>query len=134
LYTGDWDPSGLYMSEVDLPARLSRYRADHVVLKRVALSPENVLDPRLPSFPASDKRRDVRYRWFVARHGDRCWEIDALNPRALRECVQAAVEIGIVNRAAWAQCEAVQQAEQESLARYLDRWPATARRKVRPSS
>ena len=25
LYIGDWDPSGLYMSEVDLPTRLARY-------------------------------------------------------------------------------------------------------------
>jgi hypothetical protein len=26
-YVGDWDPSGLYMSEVDLPSRLVRYTA-----------------------------------------------------------------------------------------------------------
>jgi len=28
FYVGDWDPSGLHMSEVDLPKRLARYGAD----------------------------------------------------------------------------------------------------------
>src|SRR5262249_29834001 len=30
LYVGDWDPSGLYMSESDLPERLKQYGGDHV--------------------------------------------------------------------------------------------------------
>ena len=38
LYVGDWDPCGLFMSERDLPARLSKYQGDHVVLSRVALT------------------------------------------------------------------------------------------------
>jgi hypothetical protein len=60
LYVGDWDPSGLYMSEHDLPDRLSRYDGDHVSLQRVALTREQLHD--LPSFPATDKRKDPRYR------------------------------------------------------------------------
>ena len=36
LYVGDWDPSGLHMSEVDLPRQLDEYGAD-VDLVRVAL-------------------------------------------------------------------------------------------------
>jgi hypothetical protein len=39
----------------------------------------------LPSFPASSKRKDPRYSWFVEHHGTRCWEIDAMDPRDLRE-------------------------------------------------
>jgi hypothetical protein len=35
LYVGDWDPSGLHMSEVDLPERLQRYRRI-IVPKRVS--------------------------------------------------------------------------------------------------
>jgi hypothetical protein len=60
LYVGDYDPSGLFMSEEDLPKRLAEYGGDHVDLRRVALTGEQVLD--LPSFPASDKRRDPRYK------------------------------------------------------------------------
>jgi hypothetical protein len=36
LYAGDWDPSGLHMSEVDLPYRLARY-GGHVELIRVGV-------------------------------------------------------------------------------------------------
>jgi hypothetical protein len=55
LYVGDWDPSGLYMSEHDLPERLSRYDGDHVNLMRVALTVEQLAG--LPSFPAPGTAR-----------------------------------------------------------------------------
>jgi len=38
LYVGDYDPSGLYMSEVDLPERLSDYGGDHITVQRIALT------------------------------------------------------------------------------------------------
>ncbi len=38
LYVGDFDPSGMFMSEVDLPARLAKYDGDHVELRRIALT------------------------------------------------------------------------------------------------
>jgi hypothetical protein len=66
------------MSEHDLPARLSRYGGNHVVLNRIALVREQLTD--LPSFPAADKRSDSRYGWFVRNYGKRCWELDALDP------------------------------------------------------
>jgi hypothetical protein len=37
LYVGDWDPSGLQMSEIDLPARLARYGGT-ASIQRVALT------------------------------------------------------------------------------------------------
>jgi hypothetical protein len=85
LYVGDFDPSGLFMSEVDLPARFAKYDGDHITLRRIALTPRQVAG--LPSFPASDKRKDPRYRWFVANHSHRCWEVDAMDPNDLRDCV-----------------------------------------------
>jgi hypothetical protein len=86
LYVGDWDPSGLYMSESDLPDRLKQYGGDHVDLRRIALTGEQVLP--LQSFPATDKRKDPRFKWFTARYGDRCWELDAMDPNDLRNCVE----------------------------------------------
>ena len=38
LYVGDLDPSGMFMSEEDLPARFDKYDGDHVALKRIALT------------------------------------------------------------------------------------------------
>ena len=34
LYVGDFDPSGLFMSEEDLPTRLDKYGGSHVELRR----------------------------------------------------------------------------------------------------
>jgi hypothetical protein len=83
LYCGDWDPSRLHMSEVDIPERLERY-GGLIDITRVALTVDDAT-PTLPSFPASDKTKDPRYKWFVERYGQTCWELDALNPARLRE-------------------------------------------------
>jgi hypothetical protein len=90
------------MSEVDLPDRLAKYGGDHVQVKRIALTQEQ-LDP-LPSFPARDKRKDPRYEWFVYEHGDFCWEIDALDPNELRNCVEASIKDCILDPEAWERC------------------------------
>jgi hypothetical protein len=120
LYVGDFDPSGLFMSEIDLPQRLADYGGDHVRLERIALLPEHVTD--LPSFPATDKRKDPRYRWFVASHGSRCWELDAMDPNDLRDCVDSAIQ-ELIEPVAWERCVRVNQAEQESLKTILEKWP-----------
>jgi hypothetical protein len=70
LYVGDYDPSGLFMSERDLPPRLTEYDGHHVSVRRIALTGAQVTD--LPSFPASDKSKDPRYQWFSSNYGKRC--------------------------------------------------------------
>jgi hypothetical protein len=78
LYVGDFDPSGMFMSEQDLPARFAKYNGNHVKLRRIALTREQLNG--LPSFPATDKRKDPRYEWFRNNYGDDCWELDAMDP------------------------------------------------------
>ena len=119
LYVGDYDPSGLYMSEHDLPDRLDKYDGDHVTLKRIALTREQT--DGLPPFPASDKRKDPRHKWFVRHFGDRCWELDALDPNDLRTLVEEAIKSEI-EPIAWARCDLVNRAEQESLQTILAKW------------
>lgn len=121
LYIGDRDPSGLYMSEHDLPDRLEKYDGYHVRIKRVALTAEQT--PGLPSFPVSDKKKDPRYRWYVRNCGDRCWELDALDPNVLRALVEEAIEAEI-DPIAWDRCAVVNSAEQESLRTILGKWGA----------
>jgi len=58
LYIGDWDPSGLCMSEHDLPQRIKEYGGDHITLKRIALTAEQT--PPLRSFSVESKTRDTR--------------------------------------------------------------------------
>jgi hypothetical protein len=121
LYVGDWDPSGLCMSEHDLPERLTRYDGQHVTIKRVALRREQLHG--LPSFPAADKHKDPRYRWFVDNYGSQCWELDALDPNDLRWFVEQAIKAEI-EPIAWERCAVVEQAERESLRHVLDAWGA----------
>jgi hypothetical protein len=119
LYVGDYDPSGLYMSEHDIPDRLAKYGGDHVILKRIALTRKQT--DGLPSFPASDKKKDPRHDWFVKSFGKRCWELDALDPNDLRTLAKKAIQAEI-EPIAWARCDLVNKAEQKSLRTILDAW------------
>lgn len=121
LYAGDYDCSGMDMSERDLRKRFAKYKGDHIVLKRIALTRSQCRG--LPSFPASDKKTDSRYKWFVANYGDRCWELDAMDPNDLRACVEREIK-KLIEPVAWARCEVVNRAEQESLRTILEKWGA----------
>jgi len=92
LYVGDLDPSGCYMSDRDLPARLERY-GGRAMIERVAISPWQIagygLHPN--TFPATDKKTDTRYPWFVKTYGNVCVELDALPANDLRALVEDAI-------------------------------------------
>jgi hypothetical protein len=105
FYLGDCDPSGMHMSEVDLPRRLNRYRGD-VIIRRLALEQGDCTDA-LPWFPVESKIRDARFGWYWRRYGSRCWELDALSPVLLRQRVE--------------------KAERESLIAILSGWPGISR-------
>jgi hypothetical protein len=119
LYCGDFDPSGMFMSQEDLPNRFSKYNGDHITLKRIALTRRQVNG--LPSFAARDKKKDPRYRWFVRNYGRRCWELDALDPNDLRACVEKEID-RLIEPVAWGRCEVINRAEQESLKTILQKW------------
>ena len=96
-----------------------RYDGDHVALTRIALTRDHL--EGLPSFPAADKRKDPRYKWFVEHFGDRCWELDALDPNELRNCVEEAIW-RTIEPTAWERCKVVERAEQQSLRSILTGW------------
>ena len=119
LYVGDFDPSGLCMSEKDLPARFAKYDGDHIKLVRIALTVEQL--EGLPSFPATDKRKDPRYNWFHSNYGNHCWELDAMDPNDLRNCVEQEI-MKLIEPVAWQRCEIVNRAEQASLKNIIEQW------------
>lgn len=119
LYVGDFDPSGLWMSQHDLPERIRRYGGHFVSLHRIALMPGDLAD--LSSFPASDKEDDSRYRWFVENYGPRCWELDAMDPNDLRSRVEEEI-LKRIEPTAWNRCKVVEKAEQESLVSVMKQW------------
>jgi hypothetical protein len=119
LYVGDWDPSGMHMSEIDLPRRLERYGA-RVVMTRLALDHEDITSD-LPFFKAESKSKDPRHRWFTERYGGHCWELDALSPVALRERIDTAI-LDILDLEAWNHMVKIEAAERDSMAGLLTSW------------
>jgi hypothetical protein len=120
FYIGDYDPSGMQMSEVDLPGRLAELHAD-LTIQRLAIDKDFALWKQLPFFAAHEKEDDSRFEWFVSRYGTTCWELDAMSPPDLRAVVSIAIRSKI-DATAWDRCEAVEAAEQRSLRAILGTW------------
>jgi hypothetical protein len=119
LYIGDWDPSGLCMSEHDLPQRIKEYGGDHIELRRIALTADQT--GSLPSFSVESKTRDPRYKWFKQNFGERCWELDAMDPRQLRTLVETEIN-ALIDRELWEQQEALETRERQSIESQLRFW------------
>jgi hypothetical protein len=113
IYVGDHDPSGLYMSECDMPTRLAEYGAKKgYTLKRIAITRRD--GNSLPPFQAEEKRKDPRHRWYVRNHGNRCWELDAMNPNVLRARVEAAIQ-SYINAGAWERHKLIEAVQMETV-------------------
>ena len=118
LYIGDYDPSGMFMSEIDLPDRLERYGSAWE-FERIAVLESDTDD--LPSFDAATKSGDMRYRWFVENYGHQCWELDAINPTDLRNRVREQIETRL-NLPAWDHAKHVEAAEVKSMSQFHKAW------------
>jgi hypothetical protein len=127
LYIGDWDPSGLCMSEQDLPARIKEYGGDHIEFRRIALTAQQTTS--LPSFSVEEKSGDKRYKWFKQTHGLRCWELDAMDPTQLRDLVEAEIN-ALIDRPLWEEQERLHAREKESLDGHLCSWASLQSRPV----
>jgi len=86
-YAGDFDPSGMSIYH-SLVERIKGHgdAGQYVTFKRIALTPEQIKEYRLPSDPA--KQADPNYRRFVSEYGDNVVELDSLPPDVLRDIVE----------------------------------------------
>jgi len=122
LYIGDYDPSGLWMSERDIPERLGRYGGDHISIRRIALlRADCTLLGRRPAFNVKEKSKDPRAPWFRKTYGQLCWELDAMDPNDLRTRVENEIN-NHIEPVAWERCRVVDAAERESMRRFLNKW------------
>lgn len=123
LYLGDWDPSGLYMSDADLPRRLERYGSAWN-FERIALCREDL--DQLPSFRTDSKANDARVQWYM-KHTTadplRCWELDAMDPNELRERVSDAI-LSYIDAAAWNHAIRIEREEVASMRQFHAAWNA----------
>ena len=88
LYLGDHDPSGLDMIR-DIRERLAEFGVSPEVI-HIGLTWKQVNKYTPPPNPA--KITDPRAKWYIQKHGNTSWEVDALNPKVLHELVRKNVE------------------------------------------
>lgn len=89
LHFGDHDPSGIDMTG-DIERRLQMFDAGEVEIRRLALNMDQIRRYNPPPNPA--KESDSRFRKYRAEHGDKSWELDALEPKVLARLVRSEVE------------------------------------------
>ncbi len=141
LYVGDYDPSGMGMSELDLPKRLARYTSSDpsdkdwdasqiedmldrsgLEIRRIALTENHTrILGSATRFPVRDKKSDSRHDWFMANHGEFCWELDALSPNDLRQCVEASI-VAELDSDTWNRYVAVEKAERQAIIDTCSSW------------
>lgn len=103
IYAGDHDPSGCAMSQ-DVLERLQLFSQSQITVMRVALNMPQIERYNPP--PQFSKESDTRTPAYIARYGtDKCYELDALPPRALAGIVRAAIKHHI-DPDKWAKSEA----------------------------
>jgi hypothetical protein len=85
LHLGDHDPSGIDMTR-DLRERLELFVGEEVEVRRLALNMPQIRELNPPPNPA--KVTDSRAKKYIAEHGTKSWELDALSPEMLVELIQ----------------------------------------------
>lgn len=122
LHLADHDPSGLDMTR-DLQSRFINYSFEYdfrVKVKRVALTIDQVRQYDL--IPNPTKITDPRAGGYMARYGDECWELDAIEPDELVRLVQEAVEGEVTDWAAWDELKDQEVQEREELRKLFEDW------------
>jgi hypothetical protein len=68
LYVGDFDPSGMYMPEEDLPARFAKYDGDHRVEREIKKLIEPVAWQRCATVNAAEQEslKTILEKWGVS--------------------------------------------------------------------
>jgi len=88
LYLGDHDPSGLDMIR-DVRERLEEFGV-YPEVRHIGLTKEQIEKFSPPPNPA--KITDPRAGWYIQKHGNYSWEVDALDPKVLHQLVRENVE------------------------------------------
>jgi hypothetical protein len=123
IYLGDHDPSGLDMSDGDIPKRfeifLDKYGQDRVLVNRVALNWDQIEEYQPPPNPA--KETDSRFAAYQEKFGDESWELDALDPATLLQLIQAAID-EVKDADLYEEMKEREDRERKILSKASDRW------------
>lgn len=88
IHLGDHDPSGIDMTR-DIQDRHDLFLGSHVHIDRIALNMDQVEEFNPPPNPA--KLTDSRCDGYITNYGRESWELDALEPRYLKNIISETV-------------------------------------------
>lgn len=89
VHLGDHDPSGLDMTR-DIQDRQDRFFSGLAEVNRIALNFDQIEKYSPPPNPA--KITDSRAAGYIAEFGRSSWELDALEPRVMRDLIEKTVK------------------------------------------
>lgn len=93
IHLGDHDPSGIDMTR-DIEERhnlfMNGYSDHRIEVERIALNFNQIEEFKPPPNPA--KLSDTRAKGYIKKHGKSSWELDALEPRVMRDLIKNTVD------------------------------------------
>lgn len=118
FHLGDHDPSGKDMTR-DIRARLALFCESEVRVKRLGLNMSQVETYNPP--PNFAKLKDARAKKYIAKYGDKSWELDALEPAVLVALIRKAVQ-SVRRDDRWAASRAEERTHRELLKATSEKW------------
>jgi hypothetical protein len=117
LHLGDHDPSGMDMTR-DIIDRLDLFGVD-LRVKRIALNMDQIDYYNPPPNPV--KETDSRSGGYAAKYGESSWELDALEPRVMRQLITEEVQ-ALRDEDVWADTEVLEKQYQDDLWEMADKY------------
>lgn len=118
FHLGDHDPSGIDMTR-DNRERLEMFAGTPIIVQRLGLNMSQVEELQPPPNPA--KFNDPRAAAYIERYGNESWELDALDPKYIRDLISNAVK-EIRDEEVWGRSLAREVADKDRLQTLADEW------------
>lgn len=120
LHLGDHDPSGVDMTR-DNADRLAMFAYSEVEVRRLALNMDQIKRYRPPPNPA--KETDSRSDGYIATHGSKSWELDALDPTVIDALIAAQLD-DLIDPDKWDAAKEHENTRRKVLKLAASRWTA----------
>lgn len=121
IHLGDHDPEGIDMTR-DNRDRLFKYSDfKDVEVRRIALNMDQIEEHEPP--PNYAKASSSRFDGYVAKYGEECWELDALEPSFIVELIETEIE-KFIDTAAWEDCDKEENEKRHHLEQLYPNWTA----------
>jgi len=119
IHLGDHDPEGIDMTR-DNDDRVAKYsNLNQVEVRRIALNMDQVIQYDPP--PNWAKASSSRFDGYVSAYGDKCWELDALEPSIIVDLIEKEVA-QFVDMDAWEECDVRQEEKRHHLRKLHTHW------------